>query len=75
MSAIEPATREFNRAVIAAFGLVRSFWLIEAGPRAVMIACREARPRSAAERDALDRLHAVANRLAALQPPALFGRR
>jgi hypothetical protein len=75
MSAVEPATREFNRAVIAAFGLVRSFWLIEAGPRAVMIACRQQTPRNAAERDALDRLHATANRLAALQPPALFGRR
>lgn len=75
MSALEPATREFNRAVIAAFGLVRSFWLIEAGPRAVMIACRAATPRSAAERDALDRLHRLANGLAEMQPPALFGRR
>jgi hypothetical protein len=75
MSAIEPATREFNRAVIAAFGLVRSFWLIEAGPRAVMIACRQAQPRSAAERAALEHLHTLANRLAPLEPPALFGRR
>jgi hypothetical protein len=75
MSAIEPATREFNRAVIAAFGMVRSFWLIEAGPRAVMIACRQARPRSDAERAALEHLHALAGRLAPLEPPALFGRR
>jgi hypothetical protein len=75
MSVMEPATREFNRAVIAAFGMVRSFWLIEAGPRAVMIACREAQPRSAAKRAALEHLHALATRLAPLEPPGLFGRR
>lgn len=71
MSAREPfVPRDFNRAVIEAFGLVCSFWLCDAGPRAVMIACREAVPRSAAERAALERLHASANRLAAQEPPA-----
>lgn len=73
MSAREPfLARDFNRAVIDAFGLVRSFWLIDAGPRAVMIACRQAVPRSAAERAALAALHASANRLAEQEPP--FGR-
>lgn len=70
MSAMEPATRDFHRAVIEAFGLVRSFWLCDAGPRAVMIACREAVPRSAAERETLAALHARANRLAAQEPLA-----
>jgi hypothetical protein len=76
MSAREPfVAREFNRAVIEAFGLVRSFWLCDAGPRAVMIACREMKPRSEAERAALERLHARANRLAEREPPALPVRR
>jgi|GEM_PF-5387362 len=76
MSARDPSlSRDFNRAVIAAFGLVRSYWLIEAGPRAVMIACREAKPRSEAERQSLNALHATANRLAELEPPVLPARR
>lgn len=71
MSACEPfVARDFNRAVIDAFGLVSSFWLCDAGPRAVMIACREAKPRSEAERVALAALHARANRLAEQEPPA-----
>ena len=62
--------RDFNRAVRETFGMVRSFWLCDAGPRAVMIACREAKPRSETERDNLAALHAWANRLSELEPPA-----
>lgn len=76
MSAREPfVARDFNRAVIETFGLVRSFWLCDAGPRAVMIACREAKPRSEAERVVLERLHARANRLAEQEPPVMPARR
>jgi hypothetical protein len=41
----------------------------------VMIACREAKPRNAADRAALEHLHELAGRLAPLEPPALVGRR
>ncbi|CCJ07053.1 hypothetical protein [Methylocystis sp. SC2] len=76
MSAREPSVaRDFNRAVIEAFGLVRSFWLCDAGPRAVMIACREAKPRSEAERASLAELHRRANRLAELETPGMPARR
>lgn len=69
-AAPDTATVSFERAVIDAFGLTRSFWLLEAGPRAVMIACRERKPRDGDERIRLETLHRRANRLAELEPPA-----
>ncbi|MBM3578698.1 MAG: hypothetical protein FJX40_13840 [Alphaproteobacteria bacterium] len=72
---IDDPLRAFNRAVREQFGMVRSFWLSELGPRGVMLACREAIPRNAAERDNLAALHRWANRLAEREPPILPARR
>ncbi|MBM3553601.1 MAG: hypothetical protein FJX45_18090 [Alphaproteobacteria bacterium] len=62
--------RAFDAAVRDALGFTRAFFLIEAGPRAVMLDCRAAVPRSPAERDRLAALHAWASRRAEREPHA-----
>ena len=61
--------RTFTRHVRDAFGLVRSFWLIDAGPRAVWIACNEAlkAPRDAAHRELLEALRDLSRRMSEAQ--------
>lgn len=71
MNAADPGdARAFNAEVRDALGFTRAFFLIDAGPRAVMHDCRVAVPRSAAERERIEALHAWATRRAERDPPA-----